>query len=244
VIPLANILQPLIDLANSVITFLHDDVGLAWGAAIVGLTFITRALILPLSLKQIRSMRALSALAPQIKEIQAKYKDDKQRQQREMMQLYQENDVNPFASCFPLLLQLPVFLSLYQLLRSQSFQDELNGAGWLFIPDLAEKATGTALLALVVLYLSTSLIAGLIMTGASANSQQRMISMGLPLIFTPIIINFPAGVVVYWIATNFWTMGQQAVVRVFFPPPEQPTPEEVRAARPPPPPPRKRKRRR
>ena len=94
---------------------------------------------------------------------------------------------------------------------------------------------------MLILYIVTSVIAGLIMTGGrSASAQQRLITMGLPIIFTPIMIGFPAGLLVYWIATNVWTMGQQAVVRVFFPPPPQPTPEEIKATRPPPPPPRKR----
>ncbi len=246
-IPTANIIQPLIDVANSVITFLHDDIGLVYGAAIVVLTFLTRALILPLSVKQIRSMREMSAIAPQLKEVQERYKDDRQRQQREMMALYQEHGVNPFASCLPLLLQLPVFFTLYQLLRSQDFIDEVKAAGdeaFLFIPDITEKATGSALIILLVLYLSTSLVAGLIMTGRQASGQQRMMALGLPLIFTPIMIGFPAGLLVYWISTNVWTMGQQAVVKIFFPAATPPTPEEVRAAKPPPPPPRKRKRRR
>lgn len=245
--PVANVLQPLIDVANSLLTFLHDDVGLVYGTAIVALTFIVRALILPLSIKQIRSMRALSALAPQIKEIQEKYKDDRERQQREMMRMYQENNVNPFASCLPLLLQLPVFLSLFYLLRSSDFSDEVEAAGeqsWLFVDNILEKATGGPLIVLLVLYLATSVIAGLIMTGRQATGQQRMLSMGLPIIFTPIMIGFPAGLLIYWISTNIWTMGQQAVVKLFFPPPPQPTPEEVQAAKPPPPPPRKRKRRR
>ena len=97
----------------------------------------------------------------------------------------------------------------------------------------------------------TSLIAGLIMTGRNASNQQRMIALGLPLIFTPIMIGFPAGLLVYWISTNFWTMGQQAVVKVFFPAAAPPTPEEIQQktvaaapAKPPPPPPRKKKRRR
>src|SRR5262245_41017010 len=126
---MANVLQPLINIANDLLVFLHDNVGLAYGGAIVALTFITRALILPLSIKQIRSRRARSALAPQMKEIQEKYKDDRQRQQREMMRLYQENDVNPFASCLPLLLQMPVFISLFYLLRSDEFTDEVTAAG-------------------------------------------------------------------------------------------------------------------
>jgi YidC/Oxa1 family membrane protein insertase len=246
-IPAANILQPIIDVANDVLVFLHDNLGITYGLAIVFLTFITRALILPLSVKQIRSMREMSAVQPQVKEIQEKYEGDRERIQRETMKLFQEHGVNPFASCLPLLLQMPVFISLFYLLRHDNFKDEVRAAGeqsWLFINDLTEKATGGPLIILLLLYLGTSVIAGLIMTGRTASSQQRMISMGLPLLFTPIMIGFPAGLLVYWISTNVWTMGQQAVVKTFFPPDEPATPEEVKAAKPPPPPPRKKKRRR
>jgi YidC/Oxa1 family membrane protein insertase len=247
VITLANIFQPLIDVANEILVFLHDTVGLEYGAAIVGLTFITRLAILPLSVKQIRSMREMAAIQPHLKEIQERYKDDRERLQRESMRLFQEHGVNPFASCLPLLLQLPVFLALFYLLQSDEFEDEVEQAGetsWLFVENLLENATGGELAILLALYLGTSVIAGLIMTGRQATGQQRMLSMGLPILFTPIMISFPAGLLVYWISTNVWTMGQQAVVKIFFPPPPQPTPEEVQASRPPPPPPRKRKRRR
>ncbi|MGZ8676782.1 MAG: YidC/Oxa1 family membrane protein insertase [Solirubrobacterales bacterium] len=243
----ANVLQPLIDIANSVLVFLHDDIGLVYGTAIVALTFLTRALIIPLSVKQIRSMRAMSAIQPQVKEMQERYKDDRQRMQREMMQIYQENGVNPFASCLPLLLQLPVFISLFYLLQGDEFKQEVAAAGeqsWLFINNLTEKATGTELIILITLYIITSIIAGLIMTGRNASNQQRMIGLGLPLVFTPIMISFPAGLLVYWISTNIWTMGQQGVVKVFFPQDTPPSVEEVKAAKPPPRPPRKRKRRR
>lgn len=242
----ANILQPLIDVANEILNFLHD-LGLVYGAAIVGLTFITRAAIIPLSVKQIRSMREMAAIQPQLKQIQERYKDDRERLQRESMRLFQEHGVNPFASCLPLLLQMPVFITLFYLLRSPEFKDEVREAGeesWLFINDLTEKATGEALVILLILYIATSVIAGLIMTGRQATGQQRMLSMGLPILFLPIMIGFPAGLLVYWISTNVWTMGQQAVVKTFFPPPPTPTPEEVQATKPPPPPPRKRKRRR
>jgi YidC/Oxa1 family membrane protein insertase len=241
----ANILQPLIDIADSVLNALHDA-GASYGLAIVLLTFLTRLLILPLSVKQIRSMRALAALQPQVKEIQEKYKDDRQRMQREMMEIYQRNGVNPFASCLPLLLQLPVFITLFYLLQGEGFKEEVRAAGeesFLFISDITEKATGGTLVILLALYLGTSVIAGLIMTGRTASAQQRLISMGLPVLFTPIMIGFPAGLLVYWIATNVWTMGQQAVVKLFFPAEEVPSVEEVKAAKPPPPPPRKRKRR-
>ena len=109
---LANIFQPLIDIADSLIVFLHDDVGLAWGWAIVGLTVIVRLAILPLTIKSIKGMNAMRALQPQVKEIQEKYKGDRQRMNEEMMRFYKENKVNPFASCLPLLLQLPVFMAL------------------------------------------------------------------------------------------------------------------------------------
>jgi len=232
-----------------VIVFFHDSVGLGWGPAIVALTFVTRIAIIPLSIKQIRSMRALQAYAPQMKEINEKYKDDPQRKQREMMAFYKENQINPLASCFPLLLQLPVFLALFYLLQSDEFQDQVLASppeGWLFIPDLTEKATGAVLITLIVIYIVTQLGAGLVMA-ASADRTQRMIMFGLPLIIVPFIINFPAGLIVYWITTNVWTVGQQYVVKKVAPPPAKVTPEVVaaaKAAKPPPPPPRKKKRRR
>ena len=247
-VPVANVLQPLIDVANAILTFCHDDLGVGWGISIIFLTIITRIVILPLSLKQIRSMRSLQAHQPEIKRIQQKYKDDRQRMQREMMALYQENQINPFSSCFPLVLQLPVFLSLFYLLRSDSFTQDVLASppeGWLFIPNLTEKATGGVLVALIVLYVGTQLGAGLVMA-ATADRTQRMIMFGLPLIFVPIIINFPSGLIVYWITTNIWTVGQQYVVKRVAPPPPKATPEVVaatKAARPPPRPPRKRKKR-
>jgi YidC/Oxa1 family membrane protein insertase len=242
ILPVANVLQPLIDVADAVLVFFHDNAGFGWGASIVALTFVTRLVILPLSIKQIRSMRSLQAYAPQIKEIQEKYKDDRQRQQREMMAFYQENKINPLASCIPLLMQIPVFLALFYLLQDD---DVFGGTqpGWLFIPDLTEKATGSDLIILILLFIGTQLAAGSVMM-ATADRNQRLLMFGLPLIITPFIISFPAGLVVYWISTNVWTIGQQFVVKKVAPPPPKPTPEEVKASKPPPPPPRKRKRRR
>jgi YidC/Oxa1 family membrane protein insertase len=247
VIPVANILQPLIDAAEAVILFLHDDVGLTWGLAIVGLTFITRIVILPLSLKQIRSMRHLQQHAPELKALQERYKDDKERLQREMMAFYRENEINPLASCWPLLLQLPVFLALYQLLNSDSFKEDVLSdppEGFLFIPNLTEQATGAELVILIALFIGTQMGAGLVMSSRVQDRNQRLIMFGLPFLFAPFVATFPAGLAVYWISTNIWTLGQQWVVQNFWPAPPVPTPEEVKASKPPPPPPRKRKRRR
>ncbi|CAN5228727.1 hypothetical protein BH24ACT23_BH24ACT23_05420 [soil metagenome] len=242
----ANILQPLIDLAEAVIVFFHDQAGLSWGLAIVALTFTTRLVILPLSVSQIRSMRALQAYAPQIKQLQERYKDDKQRQQREMISFYQENKINPFASCLPLLLQLPVFLALFSLLRSDNFTSDVRAdppVSFFFIPDLTEKVVGGALVALITLFIITQIGAGLVMA-ARADRNQRIIMFALPLVFAPFIAAYPSGLAVYWISTNVWTLGQQMVVKQFFPPPDVPTVEELEASKPPPPPPRKKKKRR
>jgi YidC/Oxa1 family membrane protein insertase len=250
----ANILQPLIDAANWVITFLAEDIGMAWGFAIIGLTFITRALILPLSIKQIKSMRALQELQPQMKEIQEKYKDDKERMQREMMSFYQENGINPLASCWPLLLQLPVFLALYQLLRSDDFIADVCGsptitdcpeAAFAGIESLLVKPTGLELVILIVLFISTQLAAGLVMA-SRVEGPQRIIMFALPIVIAPFIITQPAGLAVYWITTNVWTIGQQFVVKRIAPPPEKAKPEAIeaaKAAKPPPPPPRKKNKR-
>jgi YidC/Oxa1 family membrane protein insertase len=248
--PVANILQPLIDVANSVLTFFHDDVGLSWGMAIIALTICTRALLIPLTYKSLKGMRALQALQPQIKEIQAKYKNDRQRMQQEMMRFYQENKVNPFASCIPLLAQLPIFITLFYLLRDQLPEDIGCEAGkcgsdasFLFISDLTAKAAGGELIALLILYIGTQLISGLVMA-VTADKSQRMLMLALPFIFVPFVITFPAGLVLYWITTNVWTIGQQYAIQRIIPAPAVPTPEEVAATKPPPKPPKKKKRRR
>src|SRR5260370_17008891 len=113
----ANIIQPLIDAVDAILVFFHDSVGLSWGLSIIALTIVVRAALIPLTLKQFKSMQRLQQLQPQIKAIQAKYKDDKQRQNQEMMKFYQENKVNPLGSCLPLVFQLPAFLALFSILR-------------------------------------------------------------------------------------------------------------------------------
>ncbi|HEV7399096.1 MAG TPA: YidC/Oxa1 family membrane protein insertase [Solirubrobacterales bacterium] len=245
----ANILQPLIDIVNSVLKFFHDNAGLSWGMSIIALTVLTRALLIPLTYRQLKGMRALQALQPQIKEIQAKYKNDKQRMQQEMMRFYQENKVNPFASCIPLIAQLPVFFTLFSVLRNELPEDIGCKAGhcgseasFLFINDLTAKAHGAELITLLVLYIGTQLVSGMVMS-VTADKSQRTMMMILPFIFVPFVISFPAGLILYWITTNFWTMGQQYTIQKLIPAPVVSTPAEVMAAKPPPPPPKKKKRR-
>src|SRR5947209_9877916 len=114
----ANIFQPLIDVFETILKFIHNNVGVSWGFSIVLLTVVIRAALIPLTVKQFHSMQRLQAHMPELKAIQARYKDDKQRQQQEVMKFYQENKVNPFGSCAPLALQLPVFIALFYMLRT------------------------------------------------------------------------------------------------------------------------------
>jgi YidC/Oxa1 family membrane protein insertase len=258
----ANILQPLINVADAVLSAFHG-LGLSWGAAIIALTFATRLVLIPLTYKQIKGMRALQAFQPQIKALQEKYKNDRQRLSQEMMKFYQENKINPLASCIPLLAQMPIFITLFYTLRGPLREDicgqtekpcgevlnpatgQLGGFGeaFLFIPDLTAEAVGGVLIALIVIYVTTQLFSGLVMA-TTADRNQKLLMIALPFIFIPFIISFPAGLILYWITTNVWTIGQQAVVNRVIPPPDMADPELVAAAKPPPPPPRKKKRRR
>jgi len=119
----ANVLQPLIDFFEGILKFFHDTVGFSWGLSIIFLTFVVRAALVPLTVKQFRSMQALARLQPEIKKLQQKYGDDKQRLNQEMMRFYQENKVNPFSSCLPIAAQLPVFFSLFYMLRKDLRRD-------------------------------------------------------------------------------------------------------------------------
>jgi YidC/Oxa1 family membrane protein insertase len=239
----ANIFQPLIDVFEAVLKFFHNSVGISWGWSIVAMTVVIRAVLLPLTIKQFHSMQKLQQHMPELKAIQAKYKDDKQRQQQEVMKFYKENNVNPFASCLPLAAQLPVFISLFYMLREDlrinicphvqaAYQaanhlsashttpcGPNNGANFLFISDITNKATGLTLIVLILLYVGTQLASSLMMASPTMDKTQRQIMTFMPLVFVFIIIGFPAGLIVYWITTNTWTMGQQYFIKRAIGPP-------------------------
>jgi YidC/Oxa1 family membrane protein insertase len=218
---IANIFQPLIDFFEWILLQFHDGLGLGWGASIIAMTVVVRAALLPLTFKQFKSMQSLASHAPEMKKLQDRYKHDKERLNQEMMKFYRENKINPFASCLPLLAQLPVFLSLFYMLQDDLRNDicgqtaEPCGEGaatFLFIPDLTDKATGSVLIALIVLYVGSQLLSTLLMA-TTTDRTQRMIFLALPFFFIIFIINFPAGLLVYWITTNLWTIVQQAIIR-------------------------------
>lgn len=219
---LAIIPQPFLTALEDVLTFWHDLVGGSWGWAIILLTFTIRILILPLTFKSVKSMQKLQVLQPEMKKIQERYKDDRQRMNQEMMKFYQENKVNPLGSCLPLLLQIPFFIALFELLRSDSFQQDIAGnASFGPINDLAAPLTDqpVVLAFMIVLYVATQLIATMITSIGGDKTQQR-IMMALPFVFVIFIINFEAGLIVYWVTTNIWTIGQQLVVRKLYPRPK------------------------
>ena len=240
----AHILQPLIDLFNDVLVWLHDN-GVAWGLGIVLITWLSRAIVLPFTLKSMHGMREMQALQPYLKEIQEKYKDDRQRMQREQMALFQEHGVNPLSACLPLLFQFPVFIALYALLRSGEFKDEVGNTGWLFVSDLTAHPTGGEAVALVILAVAgTFALLFFNPSPTTGGASQRYLMAGIFSLVTVFLIpNAPAGIAVYFIASGVWQVMQQGVIHFVWPLPAVPTAQEVKAAKPPPPPPRKRKRR-
>jgi YidC/Oxa1 family membrane protein insertase len=231
---IANVLQPLIDACQWILEFWHDlidendNLDGSWGIAIILMTFTVRIAILPLTFKGVKSMQRLQVLQPKIKEIQERYKDDRQRMNQEVMAFYQREKVNPLGSCLPLVLQIPFFISLFYLLRSDTFKADIaDNPGFLAINDLAEKVTDPVLLGvLIVLYVGTQLAASAV-TAISADPTQRRIMFALPFVFVIFIINFQAGLIVYWITTNVWTIGQQLLVRKLYPKPEPLDPRDA-----------------
>lgn len=246
----ANIFQPLISVFEAVLKFFHHSLGVPWGWAIVLLTAAVRLVLVPLMLKQFHSMQAMQAHMPEMKALQAKYKDDKQRQQQEMMKFYSENKINPFASCLPLVAQIPVLIALFYMLQKSLRNDicpsvqtafrqhyatvhhlaaksaavvsqttqcytggQSHGASFLFIHDLTSQATGIALIVLLVLYVGTQMGTQLIMAQPTMDERQRKLMLFLPLVFVVFVFRFPAGVLVYWVTSNSWMLGQQFVFR-------------------------------
>jgi YidC/Oxa1 family membrane protein insertase len=201
---IANVLQPLIDACQWILEFWHDLIGdfpNSWGWSIILMTFTVRIAILPLTFKGMN---------------------------QEVMAFYQREKVNPLGSCLPLLLQIPFFISLFYLLRSDTFKADIaDNPGFYAIDNLAEKVTDPVLLGvLIVLYVGTQLAASAV-TAISADPTQRRIMFALPFVFVIFIVNFQAGLIVYWITTNVWTIGQQLLVRKLYPKPEPLDPRDA-----------------
>ena len=214
---LASILTPLENVMKSILDFFHDTIGLPWGWSIVAVTIVVRLCLVPLAVRSIHSMQSLQAHAPEMKAIQNKYKGDRQKQSEELQKFYKENHINPAASCLPTVAQFPVFIALYFTLRHQSHN--ITGT-WLHVVHVADRhATqhwaGFLLLALY----AGSQVASTYFMGATMQKSQRTMMMILPLVFVFFVSQFPTGLVLYWVTTNLWTVGQGLITRRLMPKP-------------------------
>ncbi|MBA3741687.1 membrane protein insertase YidC [Sporichthya sp.] len=241
-----KILDPLYDAVSWIILRFHrgfDGLGMSpswsWCLAIVCLVVLIRILLIPLFVKQIKSMRAMQQLQPEIKKIQQRYKGDRERTSQELMKLYKEHNTNPLASCFPILAQAPIFLALYQVLNKVSKEqavgvmnlEDVRSAGQasFFGAHLDDKFMGAESFSVhfvtIVMILGMSLsqfytqrqLMTKNMPSASLESspflrQQKVMMYLFPIMFAVFGINFPVGVLLYWLVSNLWSMGQQMYV--------------------------------
>jgi YidC/Oxa1 family membrane protein insertase len=219
----AGILTPLENLLTNVLEWLHASVGFSWAWSIVALTVIVRMLLVPLTVRQIHSMQNLQAHAPEMKAIQQRWKHDKKRQNEELMKFYRENKINPAASCLPIVAQIPVFISLFFVLKD--FEREIfpqypdSGLDWLGLVNITEPTKDGWGPLLLVVYVASQLSSSWLMS-AQMQKAQRVMLMVLPIVFIPFILNFPSGLMIYWLTTNLWTTGQGIVTRRLIPRPQ------------------------
>ncbi|MFE1316653.1 membrane protein insertase YidC [Kitasatospora phosalacinea] len=236
--PLYTAVSWIIVQFHSLFSHVFDpDGGLAWGLSIVMMVVVIRICLIPLFVKQIKATRAMQAIQPKMKAIQERYKNDKQRQSEEMMKLYKEAGTNPFSSCLPILVQAPFFTALYGVLASIA-NDKTIGVidqpllesakqAHIFGAPLSAKFVGAdsiqvqivCAVMIVLMSLSQFVTQRQLMTKNVDLSvktpfmqQQKMLMYVFPVMFAVMGINFPVGVLVYWLTTNVWSMGQQLVV--------------------------------
>jgi YidC/Oxa1 family membrane protein insertase len=216
---LASPLTPLENVLRHILDWLHSSVGLTWAWSIVGLTILVRIALVPLAVKQIHSMQSLQMHAPEMKAIQQKWKHDRQRQNEELMKFYRENKINPAASCLPIVAQIPVFFALYLVLRNFSKHPPPGSLEWLGLVDITEPVRHGWGPLLLVIYVASSLTSSWYMS-ATMQGAQRWMMLVLPVAFVPFLLNFPAGLMIYWLTTNLWTTGQGMVTRRLIPKPQ------------------------
>jgi YidC/Oxa1 family membrane protein insertase len=228
---IAGPLAPLEDLLRSVLDFFHDAVGLPWAWAIVALTVCVRILLVPLVVRQIHSMQSLQAHAPQMKEIQKRYKGDRQRMNEELMKFYRENNINPMASCLPLVAQFPIFIALFYVLRDFANSHPGGDLSWLWIvPSIADDANQHWSGYLLIAIYAVSQVSSTYFMSTTMDKTQRYLLLALPIFFLPIVIRFPTGLVLYWMTTNLWTVGQGLITRRLAPKPVLPEKRSSRTA--------------
>jgi YidC/Oxa1 family membrane protein insertase len=220
-----SILSPLEDLLTWALEEFHTTFGLSWAWSIIALTICVRMLLVPLTVRQIHSMQRMQEHLPEMKAIQKRYKNDRKKQNEELMKFYRENQINPASSCLPILPQIPIFFALYFVLRH--FDDDIypkypaSALDWLnFVPDItANIGDHWSGYVLLTVYIGSQIASTWFMPMATTSQAQRYIFLALPLVFALFIINppggatFPVGLLLYWMTTNLWTVGQGIVTR-------------------------------
>jgi len=205
---LERVFAPLTGLLGNGLEFFYS-LGAPWWLSIAILTVIVRSILFPLTVRQVKSMRAMQDLKPDMDRIRAQYKDNRQKQQEEIMKLYQERQINPFGSCFPLLVQMPIFITMFYVIRS--FGDthpSFTSGGILWFQDLSAHDPFYVLPVLSAL----TMLAASEITAKSLDPQQRWMMRVLPVVFTIFLLNFPAGLFMYWITSNLVTLVQNYVI--------------------------------
>ncbi len=205
---LENLFSPLTSILGTGLEFFYSQ-GMPWWLSIAILTVLVRSLLFPLTIKQVKSMRAMQDLKPEMDRIRAKYKDNRQKQQEEIMKLYQERQVNPLGGCFPILVQMPIFIGMFYVIRS--FGDthpSFTNGGLLWFRDLSAM---DPYYILPILSAVTMLAASEI-TAKNIDPQQRWLMRILPVGITVFIYYFPAGLFMYWITSNLVTLVQNYLI--------------------------------
>jgi YidC/Oxa1 family membrane protein insertase len=205
---LSKIFGPLTGLISAVLESFHSW-GAPWWLSIVLLTVLVRAVLFPLTIRQVKNMRAMQELKPDMDGIRARYKDDRQKQQEAIMNLYRERRVNPLAGFLPILVQIPVFITMYRVIRNheETFPSFASG-GLLWFVDLTRA---DPYFILPVLSASILFVAGGISSRNVAPGQRRMMRL-MPIAFTAFIARFPAGLFVYWVSSNTITLVQNYLI--------------------------------
>jgi YidC/Oxa1 family membrane protein insertase len=226
-------LTPIEHLLRHVLDWLHGTAHLPWAWSIVALTVLVRICLVPLTVKQIHSMQSMQQHMPEMKAIQQKYKADKKRQQEELMKFYRENRINPASSCLPLLAQIPIFFALYFVLRNFSHHPPKGSLSWLHIvPNIAAHANAHWSGYMLLVIYAASQVSSTYFMSATMDKTQRTLMMVLPIFFITFLLRFPMGLVLYWVTTNLWTVGQGLVTRRLVP--RTPVEAQKRSSRTPP----------
>jgi YidC/Oxa1 family membrane protein insertase len=198
----------LTGLLGAGLEFFHGA-GLPWWLSIAALTLVVRGVLFPLTVRQVRSMRRMQDLKPDMDRIRARYRDNRQRQQEELMKLYQERKVNPMGSCLPLVIQMPVFITMFYVIRDfGSTHEDFTRGGILWFQDL----TAADPYYILPIISAVTMLAGSEITAKNVDPQQRWMLRILPVAFTVFLLNFPAGLFMYWITSNIVTIGQNYLI--------------------------------